>query len=84
MVFPLERKCEMYKHETGGVALVLEKIREPFLKWFEHIKHKPSGDLVKIVDILSLTYTKNSRDRPKNLLCKSSWINLKLILLLKC
>ncbi|KAI0500658.1 hypothetical protein KFK09_018874 [Dendrobium nobile] len=44
--------------EKVGVAPVEDKIRESCLRWFGHIKRRPSDDLVRRVEVLDLTYVK--------------------------
>ena len=51
--------------EKIGVAPVEDKIRESRLRWFGHIKHRPSDDPVRRVEVLDLTYVKKGRGRPK-------------------
>ncbi|KAI0504889.1 hypothetical protein KFK09_015843 [Dendrobium nobile] len=45
-------------HEKVEVAPVIDKIRESRLRWFGHIKRRPSDDPVRRVDVLDLTYIK--------------------------
>ena len=51
--------------EKVGVAPVEDKIRESRLRWFGHIKRRPSDDPVRRVEVLDLTYVKKGRGRPK-------------------
>ncbi|KAH0461367.1 hypothetical protein IEQ34_008942 [Dendrobium chrysotoxum] len=51
--------------EKVGVAPVEDKIRESRLRWFGHIKRRPSDDPVRKVEVLDLTYVKKGRGRPK-------------------
>ncbi|KAH0460041.1 hypothetical protein IEQ34_010704 [Dendrobium chrysotoxum] len=44
--------------EKVGVAPVEDKIRESRLRWFGHIKQRPSDDPVRKVEVLDLTYVK--------------------------
>ncbi|KAH0456698.1 hypothetical protein IEQ34_014605 [Dendrobium chrysotoxum] len=44
--------------EKVGVAPVEDKIRESRLRWFGHIKRRPSDDPVRKVEVLDLTYVK--------------------------
>ncbi|PKU62150.1 ataxia telangiectasia mutated family protein [Dendrobium catenatum] len=52
-------------HEKVGVAPIEDKIRERRLRWFGHIKRRPSDDPVRKVEILDLTYVKKGRGRHK-------------------
>ncbi|PKU83277.1 ataxia telangiectasia mutated family protein [Dendrobium catenatum] len=55
--------------EKVGVAPVEYKIRESRLRWFGHIKRRPSNDPVMRVEVLDSTYVKKGRGRPKK-----SWL----------
>ncbi|KAH0455515.1 hypothetical protein IEQ34_015547 [Dendrobium chrysotoxum] len=48
--------------EKVGVAPVEDKIRESRLRWFGHIKRRPSDDPVRKVEVLYLTYVKKVMD----------------------
>ncbi|KAI0493351.1 hypothetical protein KFK09_027628 [Dendrobium nobile] len=51
--------------EKDGAVPVEDKIRASRLRWFGHIKRRPSDDPVRKVYVLDLTYVKKGRGRLK-------------------
>ncbi|KAH0433681.1 hypothetical protein IEQ34_026974 [Dendrobium chrysotoxum] len=66
-------------HEKVGVAPVEDKIRESRLRWFGHIKRRPSDDPVRKVAVLDLTFVKKEVGLAllRNFLCPSTKSKLK-------
>ncbi|KAL0906290.1 hypothetical protein M5K25_024773 [Dendrobium thyrsiflorum] len=60
-----DRMRNEHIREKVGIAPVEDKIRESRLRWFGHIKRRPSDDPVRKVEVLDLPYVKRGRGRPK-------------------
>ena len=60
-----DRMRNEYIREKVGVAPMTDKIRESRLRWFGHIKRRPSDDPVRRVDVLNTSYVRKVRGRPK-------------------
>ncbi|KAH0449569.1 hypothetical protein IEQ34_020261 [Dendrobium chrysotoxum] len=62
-----------------GVALMEDNIKKSHLRWFGHIKRRPSDDPVRKVVVLDLAYVKKGRGRPKKTWLENIINNLSLL-----
>lgn len=59
------RMKKIYIHCVAGVTSIKNKIRENYLRWFDHFRCKPINTPIRRVEKINIEQSKKLRERPK-------------------